>query len=353
MTLQTVNDYWLHLSRGSSNAHGGSPLSFKTLNDIAPLDAQLGTWPKKVVPDALFDALFGQNDSQIAADNDASQQSPQSTYAILDASKVTNLAEMLETSQLEHRCLFTGKSYENLKEVAPWLVRLEGDNFFTRNLFTRSNSARHLWDNEPGIYLRAGASFDHVWRHVRKFTRIHDSHGKWYFIRYYDPAAAFDLFAQKAYWEMIMSGAGISSVIVCKGGTAYVAVTGQEEELPASISAGFDFDIAKKAELDRKLRQNIRLTISNLDIPPEFHGQAKELARACMQRMMAYGFTNSRHLRVLAAWELSFGARYEEYDPEGKLLKLCQSNAPSLRRFKRFQKRMDEVSFKKKEFGRG
>ncbi|MFV0292160.1 MAG: hypothetical protein ACK5II_02655 [Paracoccus sp. (in: a-proteobacteria)] len=35
-------------------------LQFETIDGVEPLDAQLGVFPKKTVPDALRDALFGQ-----------------------------------------------------------------------------------------------------------------------------------------------------------------------------------------------------------------------------------------------------------------------------------------------------
>ena len=44
------------------------------------------------------------------------------TYAILDAAKAPGLPELLAASELEHRCLFKGDTYEELKDVAPWIV---------------------------------------------------------------------------------------------------------------------------------------------------------------------------------------------------------------------------------------
>ena len=41
------------------------------------------------------------------------------------AAKIVNLPELLESSRLWHRCLFQGKAYDELRTVAPWLVRPE------------------------------------------------------------------------------------------------------------------------------------------------------------------------------------------------------------------------------------
>lgn len=110
------------------------------------------------------------------------------SYAILDAAKVTNLPEFLENSGLEHRCLFKGDAYNELRVVAPWIVQLEDGNSFTRHLFTRSDVPRHLWDTEPGIYIRSRSMLDEMWRHFRKFTRAQDGSGKWFYTRFYEPA---------------------------------------------------------------------------------------------------------------------------------------------------------------------
>lgn len=53
------------------------------------------------------------------------------------AAKIVNLPELLESSRLWHRCLFQGKAYDELRTVAPWLVRPERENAFTRTLFSR------------------------------------------------------------------------------------------------------------------------------------------------------------------------------------------------------------------------
>lgn len=166
-----------------------SALQVETIEGVEPLDAQIGGFPKKTVPDALYDVLFGQPDPTAAeikeAGSDPAAVPPMQTYAILDAAKVTNLPELLERSGLEHRCLFKGAAYDELKNVAPWIVRLEEDNAFTRNLFTRSDAHWHLWDKEPGIYVRSRGTLDDMWRHFRRFTRVQDEKGNWAYFNFW------------------------------------------------------------------------------------------------------------------------------------------------------------------------
>ena len=169
---------------------GQFALQIKTIKDVEPLNAQIGTFPKKTVPDALYDTLFGQSGST-GTETEAVVDGPpvMRTYAILDAAKVINLPEVLEDSGLEHRCLFRGTAYDELKNVAPWIVRLEEDSNFTRNLFTSSNAPWHYWETEPGFYIRSRGTLDEMCGHFRKFVKIRDTDGAWFYFRFWEPAA--------------------------------------------------------------------------------------------------------------------------------------------------------------------
>lgn len=183
MNANDFDDYWVQSSK-AAKAPVKPALQIDTIDGVEPLDAQLGVAALKTVPDALYQSLFGQP-SAVALH----------TYAILDAAKVPNLPEVLETSGLEHRCLFKGGAYDTLKGVAPWIVQLQDENAFTRNLFTQSDAPWHLWDNEPGIYLRSNGTLDEIWSHFRKFTKVRDEQGNWGFFRFWHPATAQIYFA--------------------------------------------------------------------------------------------------------------------------------------------------------------
>jgi len=221
-------DPWLDASASpTAGARDATPagLQISTIESIEPLDAQLGAAVKKTVPDALRDALFGQPEPSPAeieaAGGDPAAVPPMRTYAILDAAKAVNLPEMLEDSDLEHLCLFKGKAYDDLKNVAPWIVQLEDGNTFTRNLFTRSDACWHLWDNEPGIYVRSRAPLDEMWRHFRTFTRVQDESGRWNYLRFWEPSH-MDAYLEAIYhdrarvgrWLCTRTGNAISFVII-------------------------------------------------------------------------------------------------------------------------------------------
>jgi len=130
---------------GANGESNEGYLHIEEIKGVEPLDNQFGVYPPKTVPDALYEPLFGQPDptpAEVAQYGGADKVPPLNTYAILDAAKVVNFVEMLEASGLEHRCLFKGDAAEEMRDVAPYVVRLEEDNTFTRNLLAMIQSRR-------------------------------------------------------------------------------------------------------------------------------------------------------------------------------------------------------------------
>ena len=180
MNAGDFDNYWVQSSKAKGPQSPTTPvLQIKTINGVEPLDEQFGVADLQTVPDALCAPLFDQPGDM-----------PLHTYAILDAAKIPNLPEALETSGLAHQCLFKGVAFDDLKDVAPWIVKLEDGNTFTRNLFTRSDALWHHWDAEPGIYLRSDATLDELWTHFRRFTKVRDDTDALMFFRFWDPATA-------------------------------------------------------------------------------------------------------------------------------------------------------------------
>lgn len=191
MNAGSIDDIWTFEPNGRQPKTEAAPaLQIEQIDDVEPLDAQFGVDQPKTVPDVLYEAVFGQPDlteAALAADGgDLGKLPALYTYAILDAAKVMNLPEMLDSSGLEHRCLFKGAAYDEMKDVAPWIVRLEEGNTFTRNLFTQSDAPWHFWDDEPGICLRSPVSLNALWKHLRKFTRLRDQKTRWHFFRFWE-----------------------------------------------------------------------------------------------------------------------------------------------------------------------
>jgi hypothetical protein len=179
-------DYWTAASLAGPTGIEESPsppaLTVQKIKSVAPLGSQFGVMEPLTVPPALREALFGQSSRPI----DGCATSLLHTYAILDAAKVSCLPEMLEDSGLDYACLFNGEAAEELRNVAPYLVGLEADHEFTRNLFTKGEAGWQLWDKEPGIFIRSQARLDEIRKHLRKFTQVRTEAGSVEYFRFWE-----------------------------------------------------------------------------------------------------------------------------------------------------------------------
>lgn len=185
-----TQDHWLDISKddpasshltaltGKENA-----LSFETIEGVEPLEPQFGVWPKQSVPTAIHAALF----LPVDPSDDPAEQEELLTYAVLDGAKINGLAEALEQSGLAHCCLFSGDTFDAAKHVAPWLVRLEDGNDFTRKLFTAGPQTWQLWERKTGIFLRSSHEISALRAHLRRFTNVPDARGTAYIFRFWDP----------------------------------------------------------------------------------------------------------------------------------------------------------------------
>lgn len=163
--------------------------------DVLPLDAQKGIWPLKTVPEALLSALFDQPEptpAEIAQYGSVEAVPKMKTYIIVDTAKLVQGQSIIEGCDLPWRCLQKGQVAEELADVLPYLVELDVDARFTRTLLTHlpevneEMATLHLCHKELGIYIRTRAVFDDVWSHLRKFSRVNDKAGKWYYFRFWE-----------------------------------------------------------------------------------------------------------------------------------------------------------------------
>lgn len=311
------------------------------LEGVEPLGRQFGLHPRKTVPDELRDALFGQPEPGLAGTeavgDDPRAALPMRTYAILDASKAAGLPELLETSGLEYRCLFKGDAYDELKDVAPWIVRLEEDGDFTRRLFTGPAGVNGLWDKEPGLYIRSRATLDELWRHFRKFTRVQDEGGKWFYQRFWEPHAL------PAYTE---HGANpflhddISSVVAVAADIARIArpaglppdigspvMTRRERDIHAEIAAH-----RTASQLARKLFTAAPGQMSRLRIDDP--GPMKAAFVPLGNTLARYGITRAADVARICACALFYGTHFlrdPRIEPHARMYLGHGSRSPSLR----------------------
>ncbi|MCU0911868.1 MAG: DUF4123 domain-containing protein [Rhodobacteraceae bacterium] len=107
------------------------------------------------------------------------------TYALLDAALIPGLPDMLEASGLAFRCLYLSDLAEELRDRAPYLVRLPPDHGLTRRLFTEATPPAGLWAEDCGIFVLSALPIEALVAHFRRFTRVEVSGGKRMFLRFW------------------------------------------------------------------------------------------------------------------------------------------------------------------------
>lgn len=161
---------------------GRTDLSFFPLKD----QSTIPSWDREWIAPKLKEILFGQTPDQPMLN----------TFLILDADlrkKVTGLFDLDEDIQdLPIKSLFNGKSAEQLRENAPYIIdlTLSGQAFSDNSLvssFHKDFFTRH-WDQGTGILIRTHDDLDQVRNHFRKFTRVTmEDDKRWVYFRFYDP----------------------------------------------------------------------------------------------------------------------------------------------------------------------
>ncbi len=173
------------------------------LVDPTPFDQTGG----RTASETLLDLLFDQGDDP---------RFPYNCFAILDGGRVRNIAERLGGSGLAHRCLFKDTAADKFGDSGPWILRLDRENKFARDLFSASDDdplQTGLWGEGAGILIRSQVSLQGLWQHFRKFTLITDeATGKRYFFRFYAPETLRTIIAGMSEEKLTELGAGCSLI---------------------------------------------------------------------------------------------------------------------------------------------
>lgn len=231
-------------------AHG-DPYIIDQLEGVAPLDAQMGVWPKRTTPPDLRDALFSPRET--------SDDSPVlSTFAVLDAARVPGLVDALERENLPYRCLFKGEAQRSLEDAAPYLAQLREDATFTRRLFTVSDAPAGLWDDRPAIYLRSVGTIDQLREHFRRFTRAPVESGAWFFLRFWEPQCFLQLALSRNARGMALhmlapaarrGGAAAALTVIVPGPTTHI-IRARDPLRDQSMKRNFVLDNADLAAIE-------------------------------------------------------------------------------------------------------
>jgi len=104
-------------------------------------------------------------------------------YALLDAARGREVYEVVRYFSAEHHCLFRGELTPSMQRAAPYLIDLNRDSEFTRDVLEMG------WGDSWGVFLYAPPTtvFDALRKHLRRFLQVRDEAGRKLFFRYYDP----------------------------------------------------------------------------------------------------------------------------------------------------------------------
>lgn len=103
------------------------------------------------------------------------------TWVLLDGARDGRIVKAVERTGHEKCCLFAGNISQQLKEVAPYLVRLDRGDDFTE--FVLENG----WGNAWGLFLTSSGSLETLRKHFRKLLRVTDESKRRLLFRFYDP----------------------------------------------------------------------------------------------------------------------------------------------------------------------
>ncbi|SPH27552.1 hypothetical protein ASD8599_04018 [Ascidiaceihabitans donghaensis] len=315
MTDVAQHDIWALDHAAPLPAADGASVLFRTLENISPLGTQFEQTDPNNVPDGLMDVLFGQAETDVGQTS-----SPLRTFVILDAAQILGLPEILETSGLDHACLFQGTGEQDMRDVAPWIVHLDKDHTFTRGLFVDGDASWQLWGTSSYVLLRSRDTLDAVRKHFRRFTKFEDTNGTWLFFRFYDPdilhlyldeadidfRAGFFAGPQDQIIETVVYHAGQSWF---EGACQHIGSTPNRK-----IDTKAARRIALLAAADRELANlEDRAALQNAAID---RTHFKDTARATVLAVHPLGFRGRFHLRYFIAWNLVYGADLDPLKPD-------------------------------------
>ena len=116
------------------------------------------------------------------------EQSDLKFYAILDGARSDKIYPAIKEYSVDHKCLFLahtllygGRLPHALAMAAPYLVKLQPGDLFTRWVVSRG------WGNSWGILLGSTSTFSILARHFRRFLMVKTEDEEKFYFRYYDP----------------------------------------------------------------------------------------------------------------------------------------------------------------------
>lgn len=258
---------------------------------------------------------------------------PGTMFALLDAANLPGIHARLQTLGDAARCLFKGASAESLRDVAPYLLRLDAASPLLAEWLGADADPGLPRDHFPGILVQTDIALRDLRAHFRRFMRV-EAAGQHYFFRFWDPPAAtayFDAIAgspDRGRWFFPREGGRIEAILVPDPGSdgfrAYRAGPtpaqfpwrGQPFRLgPAELAA------LRASRAQDGIDQLVALMSSTF---PQLAAQIGQglfdaMVRRATLRSARFGIRDRANIFRFVAWDLHAQGNFEDVDPGGEL----------------------------------
>ncbi|WP_223669973.1 DUF4123 domain-containing protein [Kangiella shandongensis] len=163
----------------SLNSEGTSYLEIDSLSLQYQHDPKKPSWQQPWIDPELKNLLF---------------KSDIRTYLLVDATsrnRITTTFDLDDYDEVKKQSLYSGQLAQELKQQAPYVIditlteeQLGDDNLVPK--FHRDFFSNH-WGKGTAILLHSQNDINDIVFHLKKFIKIRDTDGKWFYFRFFDP----------------------------------------------------------------------------------------------------------------------------------------------------------------------
>lgn len=261
---------------------------------------------------------------------------------LLDAASLPGLPERIESRRLTALSLFLGDLAETLRDVAPYLVRMESDGQLMRDFLNDADMPWAMWKKRPGLLLLTEMELPDLQRHFRRLLRVRTDDGTFFF-RFWEPGSALAYFDEiaghedRGRWFFPREGGRIDAVLVpdlkTDGLRVYEAGGPRPQERPWETRP-FSLRPAELAALRAtRIGDNIRQMVTLLirTFPDRTAAMAadelEKSVRRSVSRAAEFGISQRQNAFRIAAWDLHADGAFETVDPAGDLRRILTTEA--------------------------
>lgn len=139
-------------------------------------------------------------------------------YFLGDAARINGNFDTLKSMNESFKCLYYGKSEEQLSSVAPYIFQFSPSDEFAHHVIENG------WGNSWGLFVVCDQPIEEAQRHFRKFLMVKTEGGHQLYFRYYDPRV-LRVFLPTCDVEQLTEVFGIITQFICEDEDPLFALT--------------------------------------------------------------------------------------------------------------------------------